>query len=103
MAKKKISEAAVAPFAPTGAPHTVQASTFKATCLELMDEIEASGFEVVVTKHGRPVVKVGPVEPSVPSPLGFLRGTVVDEGDLVSPDHDAWSEAVADPLHTDRK
>ena len=81
------------------APRTVQASTFKATCLDLMDEVEASHIELVVTKHGRPVVKVGPVDLAPPaSPFGFMRGTVVGYGDIVASDHDAWRSSGADPL-----
>ena len=50
-----------------------QASVFKATCLELMDELASQQPEIVVTKHGRPVVKVGPVNANAPSPVGFPR------------------------------
>jgi len=83
------------------APRTIQASTFKATCLDLMDEVEATRIELVVTKHGRPVVKVVPADSATVSPFGFLRGTVVAHGDIVAPDHDAWRPSEADPL--DRK
>lgn len=79
-------------------PRTVQASTFKATCLELMDEVAATRVELVVTKHGRPVVKVGPVDSAPVSPFGFLRGTVLAYGDIVAPDHDTWRPSGADPL-----
>ncbi|MBI1810008.1 MAG: type II toxin-antitoxin system Phd/YefM family antitoxin [Gemmatimonadetes bacterium] len=78
---------------------TIQASTFKATCLDLMDEVAASGVELIVTKHGRPVVKVGPVDEVAPaSPFGFLGGTVVGHGDIVAPDHESWRVSPADPL-----
>ena len=77
---------------------TIQASTFKATCLDLMDEIAARHIEVIVTKHGRPVVKVGPVDPVVPSPVGFLRGTIIDDAGLVDPEYDSWEMSDSDPL-----
>ncbi len=77
---------------------TVQASVFKATCLDLMDEVAESRVPVVVTKHGRPVVKVVPVDEASVSPVGFLRGSVVRYGDIVSPDHDAWRMSGPDPL-----
>lgn len=80
------------------APATIQASRFKATCLELMDDLAARHGEIVVTKRGRPVVKVGPVDPTPPSPVGFLRNTVIGHADLISPDHDAWHGASSDPL-----
>ncbi|HET7585178.1 MAG TPA: type II toxin-antitoxin system Phd/YefM family antitoxin [Gemmatimonadaceae bacterium] len=102
--KKKVSETARAAYAPGGpAPRVVQASTFKATCLELMDEIQSRHLEVVVTKHGRPVVKVVPVEIAAPSPVGFLHGTIVNESDIVSPDHESWRASPHDPLDHKRK
>ncbi len=86
-----------APSAPTVAAH-ISASVFKATCLELMDDIAATGSEVIVTKHGRPVVRVGPANFSPASPVGFMRGTIVRHGDLVSSDHESWAASKSDPL-----
>jgi prevent-host-death family protein len=39
----------------------MSAGTFKNTCLRVMDEVLETGQEVVVTKRGRPVVRVLPV------------------------------------------
>ena len=86
-----------APSAPTLAAH-ISASLFKATCLELMDDIAATGSEVIVTKHGRPVVRVGPANFSPASPVGFMRGTIVRHGDVVSSDHESWAASKSDPL-----
>ncbi len=36
----------------------MRAGVFKARCLALMDDIQASGEPLVVTKRGKPVVKV---------------------------------------------
>lgn len=77
---------------------TISASVFKATCLEVMDDLAARGAEIVVTKHGRPVVRVGPVQQATVSPVGFLRGTVVRHGDIVSADNVAWRSSDSDPL-----
>ena len=82
---------------------TVQASVFKATCLDLMDEVAESRIPVVVTKHGRPVVKVVPVEETSLSPVGFLRGSIVRQHDIVAPDHEAWRSAESDPLGGGRR
>jgi prevent-host-death family protein len=67
-------------------PVTVPAGEFKARCLALLDEVAESGAELVVTKRGRPVARVVPAEP----PRG-LGGSVVREGDLVSPIGEAWN------------
>lgn len=49
----------------------ITATRFKAHCLRLLDEVADTGETLVVTKRGRPVVRV---EPSTP-PLD-LRGSV---------------------------
>ena len=90
-------------FTAGAATRTIQASTFKATCLELMDEVEAHRTEFVVTKHGRPVVRVGPVDPTPPSPFGFLRNTVISQADIIDPDPGAWRMSETDPIGADTR
>ncbi len=41
----------------------MRASAFKARCLSVMNDIQATGEPVIVTKRGKPVVKVIPAEP----------------------------------------
>jgi prevent-host-death family protein len=41
---------------------TVRASTFKAQCLALLDQVERTHVEIVVTKRGRPVARVVPLD-----------------------------------------
>ncbi|MBL8538289.1 MAG: type II toxin-antitoxin system Phd/YefM family antitoxin [Hyphomonadaceae bacterium] len=43
---------------------TMPASEFKAKCLALMDEVARTGEPVVITKNGKPVAELGPVEES---------------------------------------
>ena len=62
------------------------AGEFKAKCLALLDEVSESGRHVVITKRGRPVAKVVPVE-DLPS----LEGSIVREGDLISPLDEIWN------------
>jgi prevent-host-death family protein len=95
--KKRVPRATAAPRA-----RTVGAGEFKATCLELMDEVNERHVEVVITKRGAPVAKLAPVDTTPPSPFGFLRGTVLAEVELVGPEHDAWEESDTDPLNDDR-
>lgn len=70
----------------------VKAATFKDTCLTLLDRVHEHAMEVVVTKHGTPVARVVPPDVPIPSPFGFMRGTVLGYGDIVSPDPEAWGE-----------
>ncbi len=70
------------------AARTVNASTFKARCLRLLDEVAEGGGEIVVTKHGKPVARVSPVE-APPSLRGSVEFLVSDE-ELVAPLDEAW-------------
>jgi len=56
----------------------IAAARFKATCLELMDEVRETGVEYVVTKHGQPVARLVPYEEAErPSLFGSMKGTVL--------------------------
>lgn len=64
----------------------VAATEFKAKCLELMDRVAERSESFVITKRGKPVARLGPVEEKTPkSILGALRGVASETGDLVSP------------------
>lgn len=60
----------------------VKASEFKAKCLKLMDEVAATGDTITVTKNGRPVVEVRPIEQPKRGFFGRNRGQIVIHGDL---------------------
>ena len=68
-----------------GREHEIAAGEFKARCLALLEEVAETGHELVVTKRGRPVAKVVPVE----KPRS-LKGSVVFEGDIITPLNDEW-------------
>jgi prevent-host-death family protein len=60
----------------------VKASEFKARCLELMDEVAAKGETITVTKHGKPVAELRPIERPRRGFFGRNRGRIVIHGDL---------------------
>jgi len=64
---------------------TMAAGEFKARCLQVMDQINSSRTPVVITKRGKPVVKVVPVEPAAAWVPGRLAGKIEILGDIVSP------------------
>jgi prevent-host-death family protein len=64
---------------------TIKASEFKAKCLQLMDEVNASGETLTVTKNGKPVVEVRPVVRKRRSLLGLHKGLGETRGDIISP------------------
>ena len=63
----------------------MRASVFKAQCLAVMDDIQATGEPVVVTKRGKPVVKVVPAAPENADLFGFMAGRMKIIGDIESP------------------
>jgi prevent-host-death family protein len=64
---------------------TMAAGAFKANCLAVMDEVQAKREAVVITKHGKPVAKLVPVDSQVDDIFGFLRGKGKITGDVVAP------------------
>jgi prevent-host-death family protein len=58
----------------------VQASVFKARCLAMLDEVEASHRTFVVTKNGRPVAKLVPLAAPAPT-LGTVTLLVEEDQD----------------------
>jgi prevent-host-death family protein len=63
----------------------MRASAFKARCLAVMDDIQATGEPVIVTKRGKPVVKVVPIKPEKDDIFGFMAGKAKIIGDIESP------------------
>jgi prevent-host-death family protein len=64
---------------------TIPAGTFKARCLAIMDEVQAKRQAVVITKRGKPVAKLVPVEKEKDDIFGFFKGKIKVTGDIVSP------------------
>ena len=67
---------------------TVPAGEFKARCLALLDRVASTGEPLVVTKRGRPVAKLVPVEREGRS---NLAGSVIFHDDVVAPILGSWS------------
>ena len=70
----------------------VSAGEFKTHCLRLMDEVAATRSELVITKRGKPIARLVPVDEIVTDSFGVLRGSVVLHDNIVAPDHDSWNE-----------
>ena len=66
------------------------AAEFKAHCLEVMDQVKTKKTEIIVTKHGKPVAKLVPVDASGPELFGFLGGSVTYHGDITAPIDEPW-------------
>jgi prevent-host-death family protein len=64
---------------------TIAAGSFKVHCLAIMDEVQSKRQAVLITKRGKPVAKIVPVEQEKDDIFGFLKGKVKVVGDVVSP------------------
>lgn len=61
------------------------AGKFKEHCLAVMDEVQATGETVVVTKRGKPVAKVVPAGTDETSIFDCMAGKFKIIGDIESP------------------
>ena len=61
------------------------AGKFKARCLAVMDDVNATGEPVLITKRGVPVAKVVPVSSKKRDLFGFMAGQFEIVGDIESP------------------
>lgn len=70
----------------------VPASEVKNAWHEFVDRVSRTREEVVVTRYGKPVMKLSPIdEPEAqPGIFGFLAGTVTVHGDIVAPTGEEW-------------
>lgn len=70
-----------------GKKREIPAGEFKARCLALLDEVRETGQEIVVTKRGKPVAKLVPLDGAAPA---SLEGSILWQGDLISPIEVRW-------------
>jgi prevent-host-death family protein len=55
----------------------ISKSRFKARALEYLRQVERTGQGLVITDHGKPVLKIAPYGPSPLAALAVLRGSVI--------------------------
>lgn len=61
---------------------TIGASQFKQECLAILDRLGPEG--IVITKHGKPIAKLVPIETDSASLIGSLASKIRVHGDLLS-------------------
>jgi prevent-host-death family protein len=71
----------------------IPAGRFKAECLALLDEVAHTGADLIVTKRGKPVARVTPVE-APPSLRGSVRFNISDD-ELIAPLDEPWDSDAA--------
>lgn len=60
----------------------IPAAKFKSECLAVMDRVSGTGQTVIITKHGKPVVKVVPADIGADDIFGFMAGKAKIVGDI---------------------
>jgi prevent-host-death family protein len=63
----------------------IPAAQFKSECLHLLDAVAHSRRPIIVTKRGKPVAKLVPVEEEPIDIFGRMAGTIRICGDIVGP------------------
>jgi prevent-host-death family protein len=58
------------------------AAAFKQQCLAVLDQLGPEG--VVITKHGKPVAKLIPIEADTATLIGSFKGKIKIKGDILS-------------------
>lgn len=76
------------------APRSINASEFKAQCLRVLDDVQATRGEVVITKRGKPVARLVPIGLARTSLRGAWKGMARTHGEIVHVDWSAEFEAV---------
>jgi len=69
---------------------TIKASEFKAKCLALMDQVNETGDEILITKNGVPVSKLMPVINKPKTLFGIKKNQLTITGDIIEPLNVQW-------------
>jgi len=69
----------------------LSAAEFKSKCLRIMDEVNSTHEEVVITKHGKPVAKLVPYsEKPNKAFFGYMKNSVKITGDITESLNESW-------------
>ena len=69
---------------------TLKASEFKARCLKLMDEVQKTGDEIVITKNGKPVSKLVPYRIKASTLLGLHKDKISSQDNDIFSSGEQW-------------
>lgn len=78
----------------------ISAAEFKAKCLKLMDTVATTHEPLVITKRGKPLVRLVPIIQETPqSMFGYMKGTMTVQGDILAPIDETWSVETGEEDH----
>ncbi len=68
----------------------IPAGEFKAKCLQVIDEVQRLRMPIIITKRGKPVAKLVPLDEHPESFVGSMKGSMEIIGDIISPIDVKW-------------
>ena len=71
--------------------HTISITEFKAKCLDIVRRVHDEEVSYTITKRDKIVATLQPVE-KTHEKENPLKGSIVQEGDLISPIDETWEE-----------
>lgn len=71
---------------------SISTSELKTHCAEVVQDVASNRVEVLITKRGKPVAKLVPIEAPT-SLFGFAKGSITILGDIVNPIDVEWESA----------
>jgi prevent-host-death family protein len=69
----------------------ISAAEFKTNCLRLMDDVAKRRVPIIITKRGKPVAKLVPLNEEPIDIFGRMAGTIRICGDIISPIDVEWT------------
>ncbi len=68
----------------------IGAGAFKAKCLSLLDDVEKRHIQLIITKHGKAMARLVPIENKKFSLYGCMKNSVVIKMDIVVGTGEKW-------------
>lgn len=70
--------------------YQISAGEFKAKCLKIMDSVKEKHISIAITKHGKPVAMLVPIEDKPIEYFGCLKNTLTIKEDITKPIDTEW-------------
>ena len=70
--------------------YSIKAGVFKAKCLDLMDQVHEKHISITITKHGKAVAKLVPIDETPIDLFGCLKNKITIHADITKPIEDEW-------------
>ena len=71
-------------------PEHIPAGEFKAKCLQLMDDVNEKHISIIITKHGKPIAKLIPIEETPMDLFGCMADAIIINKEIIEPINIHW-------------